>query len=50
MSSQGHRSFKGLFLINGTPYDQSLYKIHIVSHIWRFSLPFNEIKMADQGH
>ena len=32
---------QGLFLINGTSYDQSLYEIHIVSHIWPFSLPFN---------
>ena len=23
----------------GTSYDQSLYEIHIVNHIWPFSLP-----------
>ena len=33
-SNQGHRPFKGLFLINGASYDQSLYEIHIISHIW----------------
>ena len=35
------RPFKGLCLINGASYDQSLYEIHIVSHIWPFSLPYN---------
>ena len=36
-SNQGHRPFKGLCLINGASYDQSLHEIHIVSHIWPFS-------------
>ena len=41
MSNQGHRPLKGLYLINGASYDQSLYEIHIVSHIWPFSLPYD---------
>ena len=41
MSNQGHGPFKGMCLINGASYDQSLYEIHIVSHIWPFSLPYN---------
>ena len=39
-SNQGHRPLRG-FLIDGTSYDPSLYEIHLVSHIWPFSLPFN---------
>ena len=27
------------YLRNGTSYDQSLYEIHIVSHMWHLSLP-----------
>ena len=34
-------TFKELCLINGASYDQSLYEIHIASHIWPFSLPYN---------
>ena len=30
MSNEGHRPFKGLFLINGKSHDESLYEIHIV--------------------
>ena len=41
MSNQGPRPFKGLCLINGASYNKSLYEIHIVSHIWPFSLPYN---------
>ena len=33
MSNQGHGHFKGLCLINGASYDQSLYEIHIVRYI-----------------
>ena len=33
--------FKGLCLITGALYSESLYEIHIVSHIWPFSLPYN---------
>ena len=40
-SNQGHRPFKGLCLINGASYNRNLYEIHIVSHIWPFSLPYN---------
>ena len=36
MSNQCHRPLKGLFLINGASYDQSLYEIHIVCHLWAF--------------
>ena len=32
-SNQGHITFKWLYLIVGASYDQSLYEIHIVSHI-----------------
>ena len=28
-------------LINGASYDPSLYAIHIASHIWPFSLPYD---------
>ena len=35
------QTFKELCLINGTSYDQSLYEIHIASHIWPFSLPYD---------
>ena len=35
------QTFKELCLINGASYDQSLYEIHIASHIWPFSLPYN---------
>ena len=55
--NEGHRPFKGLFLINGTSYDQSLCEIHIVSHIiaFQFTLQnsiftFNEIERVNQGH
>ena len=41
MSNQGHRHFKRLCLINGALYYQSLYEIHLVSHIWPFSLPYD---------
>ena len=34
-------TFKELCLINGASYDQSLYEIHIASHVWPFSLPYN---------
>ena len=33
--------YPGLCLINSASYDQSLYEIHIISHIWPFSLPYN---------
>ena len=33
--------FKELCLINGASYDQSMYEIHIASHIWPFSLPYD---------
>ena len=39
------QTFKELCLINGASYDQSLYKIHIASHIWPFSF-----ERANQGH
>ena len=35
------QTFEELCLINGASYDQSLYEIHIASHIWPFSLPYN---------
>ena len=36
------QTFKELCLINCASYDhQSLYQIHIASHIWRFSLPYD---------
>ena len=35
------QTFKGLCLINGASYDESLYEIHIISHIWPFSLPYH---------
>ena len=38
---QCHRRIKGLSLINGASYDRILYEIHITSHIWPFSLPYN---------
>ena len=38
MSNQGHIHFKGLCLINDASYDQSLYEIHIVSHIYGLSV------------
>ena len=31
-SNQGLRNVKWLYLINGSSYDQSLKKIHIISH------------------
>ena len=33
-------TFKELCRINGASYDQSMYEIHIASHIWPFSLPY----------
>ena len=39
--NQGHRLFKGLCLITGASYDQSLYDMHIASDIWPFSLPYD---------
>ena len=52
------QTFKELCLINGASYDQSLHEIHIASHIWPFSLPYNmydilsfdEIERENQGH
>ena len=38
VKSRSH-TFKGLCLINGASYDQMFYEIHIVSHMWSFSLP-----------
>ena len=38
-SNQGHRIFKWLYLINASSYDQSLIEMHIISHIWPFSVP-----------
>ena len=35
------QTFKELSPINGESYDQSLCEIHIASHIWPFSLPYN---------
>ena len=35
------QTFQGVCLINGASFDQSLCEIHIVSHIWPFSLPYN---------
>ena len=35
------QTFKGVCFINGASYDQTLCEIHIVSHIWPFSLPYN---------
>ena len=35
------QTFKEFCFINCASYDQSLYKIHIASHIWPFSLPYN---------
>ena len=35
------QTFQGVCLINGASYDQSLCEIHIVGHIWPFSLPYN---------
>ena len=48
-SSQGHRTFKeGVYLINGASYmsyDQSLYEIHIASHIMAsLHFTFDEIE------
>ena len=40
MSNKDHRNFNMLYLINSASYNQSLYETHIVSHIWRFSLPY----------
>ena len=39
--NQGHITFKWLYLINGAAYYKNLHEIHIVSHIWPFSLPYN---------
>ena len=38
-SNQGDRPVKGLCLINGASYNQSLYEIHVINHI-----------SANQGH
>ena len=35
------QTFQGVCLINGASFDRSLYEIHIASHIWPFSLPYN---------
>ena len=43
-SNQGRRPFKGLFLINGTSYDQSLYEIDIISHTILYEMPWVAFK------
>ena len=47
VQSRSH-TFKGLCLVNGASYDNSLYEMHTVNDICPFT--FDEIERSNQGH